>query len=105
MRPDNKFHIASDQACVSRRGELRGIRSRYGAVEARDVRGLVSILGINTNTINLEFFPTDLNEPVLADAERSTRNVVETCIGRNGNLSDIDGTILFLFSHASAYLT
>ena len=51
------------------------------------------------------FFPTALIGPVFVDAERSARNAAQTCIGRNGDLSDIDGPLLFLCSQASAYVT
>ena len=61
--------------------------------------------GINTNAIGPGFFPTELTGPVFADAERSARNAAQTCIGRNGDLSDIDGPLLFLCSQASAYVT
>ena len=61
--------------------------------------------GINTNAIGPGFFPTELTGPVFADAERSARKAAQTCIGRNGDLSDIDGPLLFLSSQASAYVT
>ena len=61
--------------------------------------------GINANAIGPGFFPTELTGPVFADAERSARNAAQTCIGRNGDLSDIDGPLLFLCSQASAYVT
>ena len=35
----------------------------------------------------------------------AARNAAQTCIGRNGDLSDIDGPLLFLCSQASAYVT
>lgn len=61
--------------------------------------------GINANAIGPGFFPTELTGPVFADAERSARNAAQTCMGRNGHLSDIDGPILFLCSDASVYVT
>ena len=39
------------------------------------------------------------------DDARAARNAAQTCIGRNGTLSDMDGPILFLCSDASAYVT
>lgn len=61
--------------------------------------------GITANAIGPGFFPTELSGPVFADPERAARNAAQTCIGRNGALSDIDGPLLFLCSDASAYVT
>jgi len=83
----------------------------YGASKAgiaqltRAMAEAWSGFGINTNAIGPGFFPTELTGPVFADVERSARNAAQTCIGRNGDLSDIDGPLLFLSSQASAYVT
>ena len=83
----------------------------YGASKAgiaqltRAMAEAWSRFGINTNAIGPGFFPTELTGPVFADAERSARNAAQTCIGRNGDLSDIDGPLLFLCSQASTYVT
>tara|TARA_R110002074_G_scaffold100047_1_gene216235 strand:- start:497 stop:1252 length:756 start_codon:yes stop_codon:yes gene_type:complete len=61
--------------------------------------------GINANAIGPGFFPTELTGPVFADPKRAARNAAQTCIGRNGELADIDGPLLFLCSDASAYVT
>lgn len=61
--------------------------------------------GITANAIGPGFFPTELTGPVFADPERAARNAAQTCVGRNGDLSDIDGPLLFLCSDASAYVT
>ena len=61
--------------------------------------------GITANAIGPGFFPTELTGPVFANPERAARNAAQTCIGRNGALSDIDGPLLFLCSNASAYVT
>ena len=83
----------------------------YGASKAgiaqltRAMAEAWSGFGINTNAIGPGFFPTELTGPVFADTERSARNAAQTCIGRNGDLSDIDGPLLFLSSPASSYVT
>lgn len=61
--------------------------------------------GITANAIGPGFFPTELTGPVFADPERAARNAAQTCVGRNGELSDLDGPLLFLTSDASAYVT
>jgi gluconate 5-dehydrogenase len=61
--------------------------------------------GVNANAIGPGFFPTELTGPVFADPERAARNAAQTCIGRNGALSDIDGPLLFLCSDASGFVT
>lgn len=61
--------------------------------------------GINANAIGPGFFPTELTGPVFADPDRAARNAAQTCIGRNGELVDLDGPLLFLCSDASAYVT
>ncbi len=61
--------------------------------------------GITANAIGPGFFPTELTGPVFADPARAARNAAQTCIGRNGELADIDGPLLFLCSDASGYVT
>ncbi|GAA6207086.1 SDR family oxidoreductase [Cognatishimia sp. WU-CL00825] len=61
--------------------------------------------GITANAIGPGFFPTELTGPVFADPERAARNAAQTCVGRNGALSDMDGPLLFLCSEASRFVT
>jgi gluconate 5-dehydrogenase len=83
----------------------------YGASKAgiaqvtRSMAEAWSASGITANAIGPGFFPTELTGPVFADPEKAARNAAQTCIGRNGDLSDIDGPILFLCSDASSYVT
>jgi len=64
-----------------------------------------SSYGITTNAVAPGFFRTELTGAVFADAELTARNAAQTCIGRNGEPSDLDGPLLFLCSDASAYVT
>ena len=41
----------------------------------------------------------------LTHPELAARNAAQTCIGRNGELADLDGPLLFFCSDASAYVT
>lgn len=83
----------------------------YGASKAgvgqltRAMAEAWSQFGITANAIGPGFFPTELTQQVFDDPERAARNAAQTCIGRNGRLSDIDGPILFLCSDASQYVT
>ena len=64
-----------------------------------------SAFGITTNALAPGFFPTELTGPVFSDTELSARHAAQTCIGRNGELADLDGPLLFFCSAASAYVT
>lgn len=83
----------------------------YGATKAgigqltRAMAEAWSAHGITANAIGPGFFPTELTQAVFDDPERAARNAAQTCLGRNGALSDIDGPILFLCSDASSYVT
>ncbi len=61
--------------------------------------------GINANAIAPGFFETELTKAVFEDPERAARNAMQTCIGRNGEMADLDGPLLFLASDASRYIT
>ncbi|MEL6120301.1 MAG: SDR family oxidoreductase [Pseudomonadota bacterium] len=61
--------------------------------------------GITANAIGPGFFKTELTGPVFDDPDRAARNAAQTCIGRNGEMEDIDGPILFFCSDASQYVT
>ena len=61
--------------------------------------------GINANAIGPGFFATELTAAVFADKTRAERNAQQTCIGRNGEMADLDGPLLFLCSDASRYVT
>ena len=61
--------------------------------------------GITCNAIGPGFFPTALTAAVFENPELAARNAAQTCIGRNGQLSDLYGATVFLASEASAYIT
>jgi len=64
-----------------------------------------SASGIIVNALAPGFFPTELTGPVFADDKLAAQHARQTCIGRNGELSDIEGPLLFLCSDACAYVT
>ncbi len=64
-----------------------------------------SARGITANALAPGFFPTELTGPVFADEALAARNAAQTCIGRNGELTDLVGPALFLSTPASGYVT
>ena len=64
-----------------------------------------SPFGITANAIRPGFFPTELTAAVFEDEKVSAHHASMTCIGRNGELSDLAGPAVFLASDASGYVT
>jgi len=61
--------------------------------------------GITANALAPGFFPTELTGPVFADRELTQRHARQTCMGRNGELEDLEGPLVFLCSDAARYVT
>ncbi len=61
--------------------------------------------GINCNAIAPGFFPTELTKTVFENPEMLNSFAKQTAIGRNGELSDLDGITIFLAAPASNYIT
>ena len=61
--------------------------------------------GIAVNAVAPGFFPTELTGAVFSDPDRAARNAAQTCIGRNGEMSDFEGPLLFFCSDACGYVT
>ncbi len=64
-----------------------------------------SAKGITCNAIGPGFFPTQLTAPVFGDPVAVQKNASQTCVGRNGELTDLYGLSVFLASNASSYIT
>ncbi|MBV9569142.1 MAG: SDR family oxidoreductase [Hyphomicrobiales bacterium] len=83
----------------------------YGAAKAgvlqltRAIAEAWSSQGICCNAIAPGFFPTPLTAPIFADAERAAHNAAQTAIGRNGELVDLHGAVVFLASDDSSSVT
>jgi len=61
--------------------------------------------GVTANAIAPGFFRTPLTAPVFADAARAGAMAARTMVGRNGEMDDLAGALLFLASRASDYVT
>jgi gluconate 5-dehydrogenase/2-deoxy-D-gluconate 3-dehydrogenase len=61
--------------------------------------------GITANAVAPGFFRTELTGPVFADKALAQKHADNTCSGRNGEPSDLDGPLLFFCSNASNYVT
>ncbi len=61
--------------------------------------------GITCNAIGPGFFPTQLTAAVFGDLAAVQKNAAQTCMGRNGVLTDLYGLAVFLASNASSYIT
>jgi NAD(P)-dependent dehydrogenase (short-subunit alcohol dehydrogenase family) len=61
--------------------------------------------GITANALAPGFFRTELTGPVFANPALAKHNADQTCIGRNGEPSDLDGPLMFFCSRASDYVT
>jgi NAD(P)-dependent dehydrogenase (short-subunit alcohol dehydrogenase family) len=100
------INIASLQSSRAFENSLPYGASKGGVVQlTRAMAEAWSRSGISCNAIAPGFFPTELTAPVYEDPERLARLAAQTAIGRNGELSDLDGLTVFLASPASDYLT
>lgn len=61
--------------------------------------------GVNCNAIAPGFFPTELTAAVFNDKPRAQKLADQTAIGRNGELTDLQGPLIFFASPASDYVT
>jgi len=109
MRQKRWGRIINFASLQSRRAFTNGIAygASKGGVEqlTRAMAEAWSRDGINANALAPGFFPTELTGPVFADPAVSAMHAASTCIGRNGEMADLQGPLLFLASGASAYVT
>ncbi|MDP2120219.1 MAG: SDR family oxidoreductase [Hoeflea sp.] len=109
MREKRWGRIVNVASLQSRRAFANGIAygASKGGVEqmTRAMAEAWSAEGVNANALAPGFFPTELTGPVFADPALAARHAAATCIGRNGEMGDIEGPLLFLASAASAYVT
>lgn len=109
MKESSWGRIVNFASLQSRRAFAGGLSygASKGGVEqmTRAMAEAWSADGITVNALAPGFFPTELTGPVFNDPELSARNARQTCIGRNGEMSDLTGPLLFFCSDASSYVT
>ena len=109
MRAKGWGRIVNFASLQSRRAFANGISygASKGAVEqmTRAMAEAWSRDGITANAIAPGFFRTELTAPVFSDPKLSAQNAAQTCIGRNGEVYDMDGPMMFFCSDASNYVT
>lgn len=109
MKAKGWGRIINFASLQSRRAFGNGISygASKGGVEqmTRAMAEAWSAHGITANALAPGFFRTELTGPVFANAELAQRNADQTCIGRNGEPSDLDGPLMFFCSPASDYVT
>lgn len=109
MKEKGWGRIVNFASLQSRRAFPNGIS--YGAAKGgveqltRAMAEAWSAHGIAVNAVAPGFFRTELTGPVFADPVLSKRHADQTCIGRNGEPSDLDGPLMFFCSPASDYVT
>ena len=64
-----------------------------------------SKVGIRVNALAPGFFPTELTAALFDDPKTAADLASRTAMGRNGELEDLRGPLLFLASNAGAYIT
>ena len=109
MRQKRWGRIVNFASLQSRRAFANGIAygASKGGVEqmTRAMAEAWSRDGVNANALAPGFFHTELTGPVFADPAVAARHAAATCIGRNGEMPDLEGPLLFLASDASVYVT
>ena len=109
MKDKGWGRIVNFASLQSRRAFPAGISygASKGGVEqlTRAMAEAWSAHGITANAVAPGFFRTELTGPVFANPELAQRNADQTCIGRNGEPSDLDGPMMFFCSPASDYVT
>lgn len=102
----NIINIASMQSWRAFKNGAPYGASKGGVVQlTRAMAEAWSPGGIVANALAPGFFPTELTQPVFDDPEISAHHAAMTAIGRNGEMPDLDGAVVFFASRASAYIT
>ena len=109
MKANSWGRIINIASMQSSRAFPKGIS--YGAAKGgvtqltRAMAEAWSACGITANALAPGFFPTELTAALFADPNTAADLASRTAMGRNGELEDLRGPLLFLASEAGAYVT
>ena len=102
----NIINVASLQSFRAFANSMAYGASKGGVAQlTRAMAEAWSPFGIVSNAVAPGFFPTELTRKVYENPELLAHNAAMTAIGRNGELSDLDGVTVFLASAAANYIT
>ena len=102
----NIINVASLQSFRAFANSIAYGASKGGVAQlTRAMAEAWSPFGIVSNAVAPGFFPTELTRKVYENPELLAHNAGMTAIGRNGELSDLDGVTVFLASAAANYIT
>lgn len=100
------INVASLQSSRAFRNGIAYGASKGGLAQlTRAMAECWSSLGITCNAIAPGFFKTALTAPVFDDSATMNEMAARTAIGRNGEMRDLRGPVIFLASPASEYVT
>ena len=88
-------------------GGVAAYTASKGAIEqlVRELARQWAPHGIRVNGLAPGFFPTAMNAPMVADADRLAAMIGRIPLGRAGDPDDLAGPLLFLASPAARYVT
>jgi NAD(P)-dependent dehydrogenase (short-subunit alcohol dehydrogenase family) len=100
------INVSSILGGVGLPSQLPYASSKGGVVQMTKVMALEwARQGVNVNAIAPTYFETPLTEPVRRDPERNRFIVERTPMGRWGKPEDLEGTVVYLASRASDFVT
>jgi len=100
------INVSSILGAVGLPSQLAYASSKGGVVQMTKVMALEwARQGVNVNAIAPTYFETPLTEPLRQDPERNRFIVERTPMGRWGKPEELAGTVVFLASRASDFVT
>lgn len=100
------INVSSILGAVGLPSQLAYASSKGGVVQMTRVMALEwARQGVQVNAIAPTYFETALTEPIRQDPERNRFVLERTPMGRWGRPEDLDGTVVYLASRASDFVT
>lgn len=100
------IHVSSILGTVALPLQVAYASSKGGVAQMTRVMALEwARQGVQVNAIAPTYFETALTEPLRRDPERNRFIVDRTPMGRRGKIDELDGTVVYLASRASDFVT